>query len=209
MKSQTSSAFNGRLLALAGLLIPFTLATAQDQCAAPGPSYSCVPPAPQNFGCAPQACDCHPQVSRAPARAPQQAPAAPAYMAVQRTVLQPETVMVPMTVMVQHTVFRPRTILENVPVAPAPAASPVAAIPQAPAADVAQAPVALQAPATPDCAGSSNTQMALMALMLANRNQTAAAPSRAPAANSVEIRDRISRLESKLDRLIEAVNKSK
>lgn len=181
-----------RSLTLASLALCVTgfSASAQDQCAAPGPCYSCVP----NYSCAPG-------ISRAPA-APQQ-------MTVQRAVMQQETVMVPMTVMMPQVVYRQRIINELVQAAPALAPQAAPFIPPAPAAELpAAAPQAApQMSLTRDCAGSPSTQMALVAaLMMNNRTQASA---RAPASPSPELRDRVARLETKMDRLIEALEKKR
>lgn len=168
-------------------------ATAQDHCAAPGPNFSCTPQ--YSYSCAPR-------VSRAPA----QAPAAPQQMTVQRAVMQQETVMVPMTVMMPQVVYRQRIINELVQAPPA--AAPAAPfIPPAPAAELPAAapPAAPQMSMTRDCAGSPSTQMALVAaMMMNNRTQSSA---RAQAAPSPELRERVTRLESKLDKLIVALEK--
>jgi hypothetical protein len=125
--------------------------------------------------------------------------------------MQQDTVMVPMTVMVPQTVYRPRTILEQVPAAPAAApAAPAQLIPPAPSAEPLAAPVqaAPQFAPSRDCAGSPNTQMALMALMLAKSSQ--ASPRRAvAAAPSSDLQNRVTNLEAKLDRLILALEKTK
>ena len=127
-------------------------------------------------------------------------------MTIQRAVMQQETVMVPMTVMVPQTVYRQRIINELVPAAPA--AAPL--IPPAPAAELpAAAPQAApQMSLGRDCAGSPSTQMALVAaLMMNNRTQAGA---RAQAAPNSDLRDRLVRLESqmnRLDQLIERMEK--
>ena len=82
----------------------------------------------------------------------------------------------------------------------APAAQPYVAAPAAPQYSAPLAAPQYAAPAaSPSCAGSPGTQMALMALMLSNNREQA--PARAPTASSSESRDRINRMESKIDRL--------
>ena len=182
------------LAALAVCVSAFS-ASAQDQCAAPRPCYTCAP----NYSCAPG-------ISHAPLQAPS---SAPQQMTIQRAVMQQETVMVPVTVMMPQVVYRQRIINELV--AAAPVAAPPAApfIPPAPAAEMPAA-----APAAPpqmalgrDCAGSPSTQMALVAALMMN-NRTQSGP-RAQASPSPELRDRVARLETKLDRLIEALEKKR
>jgi hypothetical protein len=125
--------------------------------------------------------------------------------------MQQEAVMVPVTVMMQQMVYRPRTILESVPAAPVALPAPPQFVPPspAPAAEPAAVPAPQFAP-TRDCAGSPNTQLALMALMMTTRNQAAQAGARrAAAAPSADLQNRVTALEAKMDRLILALERTK
>lgn len=162
-------------------------------------------PAVGGDGCAAPTEVCVPRVSSAPARIPDPeparapaAPAAPQMMTVQRSVMQAETVMVPMTVMTPQVVWRQRLINEQVPVTVS-------------AAPVAQSPSFAAPAAAPTCAGSANTQMALMALAMMSRANQANAPRQqvaaAPSERAVELQNRVDKLEKRLDLLLQALEK--
>lgn len=176
----------------------------------------CAPTSCAPVTCAPTSCaPCQPSypyespVQRAPV---QQAPVAPQQMVIPRTVMVPRTVsmpmtqmvprmiMVPETVMVQQQVFDQQTIFQRLPAGVA-----VGELPPA----VGQLPPANVGVFGAPVVSNADLITALRTLAAATPAQQSPTPSRAPVNTDCceELKDRLDRLESKVDKLNELLQK--